>query len=152
MCNGQLLSISQNTALFSLLGTTFGGDGVTTFALPDLRGRVPIHQGQGPGLTNRTIGEAGGAESVTLTQGQMPMHNHTVSASQNADSTSPSAAFPGNDSRGTPLNIYNSTADGTVMNPGMISNSGGSQPHNNLQPYLCISFMIALEGIYPSRS
>jgi microcystin-dependent protein len=152
LCNGQLMSIAQNTALFSLLGTTYGGDGITTFALPNLQGRVPIHQGQGPGLTNRTIGEVGGAESVTLLQTQMPAHNHLVSASQSADGTSPGNSFPGNDSRGTPLNVYNSTSDGTVMNPAMISSSGGNQPHDNMQPYLCVSFMIALEGIFPSRS
>lgn len=152
LCNGQLMSIAQNTALFSLLGTTYGGDGITTFALPNLQGRVPIHQGQGPGLTNRTMGEMGGTETVTLIQTQMPAHTHAVNASQNANNTSPSAAFPGNDSRGTPANIYNSAPDGTVMNPAMISPSGGNQPHENMQPYLCVSFMIALEGIFPSRN
>jgi microcystin-dependent protein len=151
LCNGQLLPIQQNTALFSLLGTTFGGNGQTTFALPDLRGRVPINQGQGPGLTNRTMGENAGSEHVTLNQNQMPAHQHLVKASEAADTANPANAVLGADSRGTPPTIYNSSPDSTTMNPQMIAPAGGNQPHDNMQPYLCVNFIIALEGIYPSR-
>ncbi|NOT56941.1 MAG: phage tail protein, partial [Deltaproteobacteria bacterium] len=112
-CNGQLLSIAQNTALFSILGTTYGGDGRTTFALPDLRGRVPVHAGnsQGPGLPPVQLGEMAGSPSVTLTVSQMPMHNHLVVASQTATTTDPNGGVPGNDARGTP--IYAAQPDGT---------------------------------------
>lgn len=152
LCNGQLMAISQNTALFSLLGTTFGGDGRTTFALPNLMGRGALNQGQGPGLTNRVLGESSGTESVTLISSQMPVHNHMANASQNADTTSPAGAVEGNDSRGAPLNIYSSTSDGSQMNPQMVGLAGGNQPHDNMQPFLCVSFMICLYGIFPSRS
>jgi microcystin-dependent protein len=157
-CNGQLLPISSNTALFSLLGTTYGGDGRTTFALPDLRGRVPMHWGQGPGLSSRSLGESSGSESVTLTSSQMPAHTHsavaTVNASARSDGSSPSGAVPAD---GGGNNIYSSAPDGsTTMNGGMVSTqigaAGGSQPHANLQPFLCVSFIIALQGIFPSRN
>lgn len=146
-CNGQLLSIAQNTALFALLGTTFGGNGQTTFALPDFRSRVPIHPGQGPGLSPYVLGQQGGSESVTLTLPQMPMHNHTLSANTSAaNDTLPNNKFFSEGS------IYTSNAANAVMNPATIGVSGGSQPHPNIQPYLCINFIIALQGIFPSRS
>lgn len=148
LCNGQLISIAQNTALFSLLGTNFGGDGRVTFALPDLRGRVPIHQGQGPGLSNYVMGQLSGAENVTLTQTQIPAHNHLLSCStDDPNSGSPANSFPA--AVATP--IYSSAANAT-MAANAISIAGGSQPHSNLQPYLTINFCIALQGIFPSRS
>jgi microcystin-dependent protein len=145
-CNGQILSISQNTALFSLLGTTYGGNGQTTFALPDLRGRVPNSSGQGPGLSSYTLGQVGGTETVTLTQSEMPSHNHGVN-STNADATSarPGGNFPAAGGG------YNSASSNT-MAPTMIGNAGGSQPHSNVQPYLTLNYCIALTGIYPSRN
>jgi microcystin-dependent protein len=152
-CNGQLMSISQNTALFSLLGTTYGGDGVTTFALPNLQGRVPLHQGQGPGLTNRVIGEQSGSETVTLNSTQMPQHNHIVSA--NSTDSNPNAAkspagnFPGYNDAGP---LWATTSNSVTMNPQMVNLAGGNQPHENMQPYLVINFCIALEGIFPSRN
>lgn len=148
-CDGQILSIAQNTALFSLLGTTYGGNGQTTFALPDLRGRVPIHQGQGLGLSLRTIGEVAGVENHTLNGNEMPMHNHLVSANNEGSTTGrPGGAVPSVSGS----NIYAGSGDGTTMNPQMIGLAGGSQPHNNMQPFLVINFIIALEGIYPSRN
>jgi len=150
LCQGQVMSIAQNTALFSLLGTYYGGNGQTTFALPDLRGRVALAQGQGPGLTNRDIGEVFGEENHTLITQEMPMHSHLVSANKTSDSTDPTNAFPSNDSR-NPLNVYATTSDGTKMNPAMVNNAGGSQPHNNMQPSLVLNYCIALNGIFPSR-
>lgn len=145
LCNGQLISISQNTALFSLLGTQFGGNGQTTFGLPDLRGRIPLGQGQGPGLSNYDIGQMGGSESVTLTTAQLPAHNHSVSAnSGDANNGSPANTFPSGGG------AYN-TATNKAMNPAMTGQAGGSQPHGNLQPYLALNWIIALEGIFPSR-
>jgi microcystin-dependent protein len=159
-CDGQILSIAQNTALFSLLGTTYGGNGQTTFALPDLRGRVPIHQGQGPGLSPYTEGEVGGVESVTLINTQMPSHNHTATNAINAaygpqsPSDNPAGAVPAGTSGGP--QVYAPASDGTVMNPQTVVTTigiaGGSQPHENRQPYLCILFCIALEGIFPPRN
>ena len=146
-CNGQLLSIAQNTALFSLLGTTYGGNGQTTFALPDLRGRVPMHWGQGPGLAPRVQGELSGTETVTLITQEMPFHNHFVSASDEATSKSPSNAFPAF----TAAPAYAATANQS-MNPAMTQGTGGNQPHNNMQPYLTVTFVIALAGIFPSRN
>lgn len=151
-CDGQLLSIAQNTALFSLLGTTYGGDGRVTFALPDLRGRVALHQGQGPGLSQRVMGEESGSESVTLISSQMPMHNHTVGAlSTNGNLKSPTNNVPAS-VQGTNTNIYAANSDGSTMKATMIGLSGGNQPHNNMQPYLVINFCIALQGIFPSRN
>ncbi len=150
-CDGQLLQISQNTALFSLLGTTYGGDGRTTFGLPDLRGRVAIHQGQGPGLSSYAIGQKGGTEQVTLAVNQMPSHSHTVNSNTNPGNlTNPANAFPASETVGT-QDIYSDTSNST-MNPAMIANSGGSQAHTNLQPYLTINWLIALVGIFPSRN
>lgn len=150
-CDGQLLSIAQNSALFSILGTTFGGDGRTTFALPDLRGRVPLHPGSGPGLSPYTLGQSIGVENVTLLAGQMPAHNHAVAApcSDGAPSTpSPVGAVAANQDQ-TPFYAASGTA---AMAPGTSTTVGGSQPHENRQPVLAINFIIALEGIYPSRS
>lgn len=148
-CNGQLLSIAQNTALFSLLGTTFGGNGQTTFALPNLQGRVPMHWGNGPGLTPRVIGEQSGVESVTLITAQMPIHNHTINGTTD-DGTAKSPS--GNAPSGTASPVYANTNVATPMSPQMCGPAGGNQPHENMQPYLAVTFIIALEGIFPSRN
>lgn len=148
LCNGQLLSIAQNTALFSLLGTNYGGNGVTTFGLPDLRSRVAIHQGQGPGLSSYVIGEQAGTETVTLLQTEMPAHNHLHNAS-NSDATDSSPQ--GNVPAVIPSGGYTATPN-TQMNAQSIANAGGSQPHNNIQPFLTLNYCIALVGIYPSRN
>jgi microcystin-dependent protein len=149
-CDGQLLSIAQNSALFSILGTTFGGNGQTTFALPDLRGRVPLHPGSGPGLSPYPLGASLGVESVTLSAPQMPAHNHgfSVACSDGAPSTpSPVGAVMANQDQ-TPFYAASGTS---VMAAGTSTTVGGSQPHENRQPVLAINFIIALEGIYPSR-
>jgi microcystin-dependent protein len=151
-CDGQLLSIAQNSALFSLLGTYYGGDGVQTFALPDLRGRVAVHQGQHPGGSVYTIGEVGGEETVTLAVSQMPVHNHIVEANSNpGDTGAPGGAIFAN-SGATDREYLASGLANVAMSPSIISASGGNQPHDNMQPFLTINFCIALEGIYPSRS
>lgn len=151
-CNGQLLPVAQNTALFSLLGTYYGGNGTTTFALPDLRGRVPIHQGTGLGLSSYVIGQVGGAENVNLTAQQIPPHNHPVNCSNaGGNQASPQNNFPAIESTGTSLNF--SSAGGATMNPSMLgANTGGGLPHTNIQPYLCITFVISLQGSFPSRN
>ncbi|GAA5120272.1 phage tail protein [Luteolibacter yonseiensis] len=152
-CNGQLLSIAQNTALFSLLGTTYGGNGQTTFALPDLQGRLPMHPGQGPGLTQRVLGEKSGTETVTLTTSHLPSHNHTVSQGfgSAADSPSPLGRYPAVPASGTPYSGTTGTqmAASTVTS---LASSGGNQPHNNLMPSLCVNFIIATQGVFPSRN
>jgi microcystin-dependent protein len=142
LCNGQLLPINQNQALFSLLGTTFGGDGRVNFALPDLRARVPMHVGNG-----HTLGERAGAPAQTLNLMQMAMHTHAVLASTAA---SGGADNPTNDFLGSASNVYSAPVNLTTMNPGTITATGGSQPHENRQPYLGLSFCIALQGIFPS--
>lgn len=148
-CNGQLLPISQNQALFSLLGTTYGGNGTTTFALPDMRGRVIISQGQGPGLSSYVIGEIGGSESVTLTTQQMPAHTHTVNAvTAEGNQNSPTNNLPA-DTKGLDKE-YSDTAANTTMKGTMISPAGGSQPHENRPPFVTLRCIIALQGIYPS--
>lgn len=149
-CDGQLLAVSQNDALFSLLGTIYGGDGRTTFGLPDLRGRIPIHAGTGPGLSQRRLGAKGGAENVTLTVNQLPPHNHDVPASASGASSGNPA---GNVSANTaPTNVYStSLATAQTMNSAAVSATGGSRSHTNLMPFLCVNFIIALVGIYPSR-
>lgn len=160
MCNGQLLSISQNTALFSLLGTFYGGDGVTTFGLPDLRGRVPIHQGQGSGTSPYSVGQVGGQETVTLTTAQLPSHNHALGAVQGAGTTNlPSGAylaagpFTGSGPNATALNTYTvNTTPPASLNAASIQTAGGGQPHTNIQPYLCVTYIIALQGIFPARN
>jgi microcystin-dependent protein len=152
-CNGQLLSIAQNTALFSLLGTTYGGDGITTFALPDLRGRVANHFGQGPGLSNYVQGEVSGTETVTLLITELPAHNHAVLANSGTGNTnSPEGALLGG--YGTslpPEGPYTNAGANTTLAANAVGPSGGSQPHNNLSPFLTLNYIIATEGIYPSR-
>ena len=147
LCNGQLLSIQQNTALFSLLGTMYGGDGRTTFGLPDLRGRVALGFGQGPGLSNRTQGEAAGAEVVTLTAPTLPPHGHTVAASATATTKNPSGALPSVTAAGA---SYGTTAD-LAMSAAMIGGGGSAQPHDNMQPYVVLNWCIAAAGIFPPR-
>lgn len=149
-CDGQLLPISQNTALFSLLGTTYGGDGKSTFALPDLRGRVPMHPGDGRGLSQRFLGESGGTDGVTLLQTELPTHPHIVSASQ-ADAIE---RLPGNQlpATGIGIGMYGAPTQLVPMAPQAAPPAGGGLPHNNLQPYLTLSICIALQGIFPPRS
>lgn len=146
LCNGQLLAIGQNQALFSLLGTTYGGNGVTTFALPDLRGRVPIHTGAG-----FSLGQQAGEASHTLTMGEMPGHTHSLgistAVSHQAD---PSARVLGNVEAGA-LNYYAPQDSTATLAPATVANAGASQPHENMQPYLAVNFIIALSGIFPSR-
>jgi microcystin-dependent protein len=149
LCNGQLLSIAQNTALFSLLGTTYGGDGITTFALPDLRGRVPMHAGQGPGLTDRLLGERSGEESHVLTTDELPTHRHGLFADTAvATLTRPGTAFIARNAAGIPA--FGSAGIG-YMALGSVGYTGENQPHNTMQPYLTVNFIIALTGIYPPR-
>jgi microcystin-dependent protein len=150
-CNGQLLPISQNTALFSLLGTFYGGDGKSTFALPDLQGRSPVDQGQGAGLSDRFIGEQGGVSSVTLLQSEMPIHNHTLRAAPDpGDLAAPDASR--SLARSQP-SIYKQPAAALApMSPNAVGVSGGDLPHNNMMPYLVLNFCIALQGIFPPRS
>jgi microcystin-dependent protein len=150
-CNGQLLPIDQYTALFSLIGTTYGGDGQTTFALPDLRSRIPVHQGQGGGTSNYTMGQSGGSEQVTLTVAQVPSHTHQAQC------------FTGGSNSQSPVNgiwaqassdmVYKGNQVGQAnMAPGAIGPAGGNQPHPNLMGYQALNYIIALEGIYPSQS
>jgi microcystin-dependent protein len=149
-CNGQLLPIDQNQALFSLLGTTYGGDGRTTFALPNMQSRVPVGQGQGPGLSPYAEGQAGGAETVTLAAAQIPGHTHPVKASSGAaDSSQPGGRALARSAG----HIYTAKPDAsTVMNADMLGDAGGGQPHENIQPYLAVNFCIALAGIFPARN
>jgi microcystin-dependent protein len=159
LCNGQLLSISQNTALFSLLGTNFGGDGKSTFGLPNLQGASPIHAGnsQGPGLSQYFIGESGGVQNVTLVQTEMATHNHTlVGDTANASTASPGSnlymagQFPGNPAGA--VWAYNLLTNTTSLNPAAITFTGGSLPHNNMMPYITLNFCIAMQGVYPARN
>lgn len=148
-CNGKLMAISQNTALFSLLGTTYGGDGRSTFALPDLQGRSPMFYGQGPGLSYRDIGEAAGEETITLLQSEIPAHSHTLNGVNDSGlQSNPGGALPAR------ANIYKSNP-GSVplvqMNLSAVAPTGNSQPHNNMQPYLTLNMCIALQGIFPQR-
>jgi len=143
-CNGQFLPINQNQALFSLLGTQFGGNGQTTFALPDFRGRIPIHMGDG-----FTIGQSGGQEFHTVTTSEMPAHNHVLQANSAAgDTGTPNNNFLANIS----TKAYGAFADLTTLSPTTVTNAGGSQPHENRQPFLVLCFVIALQGIFPSRN
>jgi microcystin-dependent protein len=149
-CDGQLLPISQNQALFAILGTTYGGNGQTTFALPDLRGRVPVHPGQGPGLGSYSLGQKAGSENVTLNVTQIPGHTHTFSPGCSTDppnSNTPANSVPAIDDS---AQTYNTEANAS-MRPANSSSVGGSQPHDNMQPYNCVNFIIALQGIFPSR-
>lgn len=160
LCNGQLLAISSNDALFSLLGTMYGGDGRTTFALPDLRGMSALGMGHGPGLSDRRIGARVGAETVTLSANEMPSHAHQLSATNTAANTSdPSGATIANENvvveRGAaaiPVNGYSNIAANAAMGSTSIANSGGSQAHVNMQPSIAMNYVIALQGVYPSRS
>lgn len=150
-CNGQILPISQNTALFALLGTTYGGDGKSTFALPDLQGQVPLQPGQGPGLSVRDLGETGGTETVTLLASEMPRHTHNVNATtQPGEDPDPTNDLLGR-SVGAQLYQDNTTANLVQLAPTSLAPSGGSLPHNNMQPYLTLNFCIALQGIFPQR-
>lgn len=147
-CDGQLLAVSQNDALFSLLGTVYGGDGRTTFGLPDLRGRIPIHAGTGPGLSPRRLGSKGGAEKVTLTVNQLPSHTHVMQASgQNATDALPENRVAAQSD--SPL--YGVDEPFVNMSAQQVASVGGSRSHTNLMPFLCVHFIIALFGIYPSR-
>jgi microcystin-dependent protein len=149
-CDGQLLPVSQNTALFSLIGTTYGGDGRSTMALPNLMGRAPMHPGRGPGLTERRLGERGGVETVTVTEAQMPNHNHNWRAAEDpADLQAPASNRAMTRSS---VNAWTASASLVPLAEQALQNSGGSQPHNNMQPYLVMNFIIALQGLYPSRS
>ncbi len=157
-CNGQLMAISQNTALFSILGVTYGGDGKSTFALPDLQGRAPMHQGAGRGLTPRMLGQRGGAPSVTLLESQMPRHNHVPQAvsANGATGQGPDGAVwaqgwtAGRGGQQNPAPTC-ATSASTPMAAQALGPTGGSQPHNNMQPYLGVSFIIALQGDFPPR-
>jgi microcystin-dependent protein len=153
LCNGQLMSISQNTALFSLLGTTYGGDGRVSFGLPDLQGAAPMQQGQGPGLSLRSLGEQAGEPAVTLLQSEMAMHNHRAMAFDGGgDGNSPSNTVWGQAAIGRQAtNLYSPTAPNVMMGTSTTQIVGGSQPHNNMQPYLALTFIIALQGIFPQR-
>ncbi len=156
LCNGQLLSIAQNTALFSLLGTTYGGDGVSNFALPNLQGRVAIHPGQSPGTGNYTLGQSGGTENVGLSVGNLPAHTHPANCNNAAGPNSnPSGAFWAevNSGQGRPPAAYPGYAASAnaQMAPTAIGATGGNQPISVVQPYQCVNFIIALQGIYPSR-
>ena len=151
-CDGQLLPLSQNTALFSLLGTTYGGNGKSNFALPDLQGRAPMHPGQGPGLSLHDLGETGGSDTVTLLESEMPAHIHSVNASgAPADAQTPAGFSPARVIGTLP---YLAPAGATLvpMSTSTIAPAGGDQPHNNLQPYLTFYFNIALQGVYPPRT
>jgi microcystin-dependent protein len=151
-CDGQILPLSQNTALFSLLGTTYGGDGKSNFALPDLQGRAPMHPGQGPGLSLHDLGETGGSDTVSLLESEIPSHSHGYQASQSdANDQSPQNNLL---AAGIGIGAYAASAGATLtgLAPAGIAPAGGSQPHNNLQPYLTLNFCIALQGVYPPRT
>ena len=150
-CDGQILPLSQNTALFSLLGTTYGGDGKSNFALPNMQGNAPMHPGQGPGLSLHDLGETGGSETVSLLESEIPSHSHAMRADilDIADTNVVSiAASYALSSGGT---LYQA-AGGALLNDNAIAPAGGDQPHNNLQPYLTLNFCIALQGVYPPRT
>jgi microcystin-dependent protein len=152
-CNGQLLPISQNTALFSLLGTTYGGDGKSNFALPNLQGSAPMQAGQGPGLSLRDLGEIGGEQSVTLLQTEMPAHSHTAMAAAGTGLADPTNNVWASGAKGFG-NVYSPSvaASNVQMNPFATSISGGNLPHNNMMPFLGLTFIIALQGVFPARS
>jgi microcystin-dependent protein len=159
-CNGQILPLSQNTALFSLLGTTYGGDGKSNFALPNLQGSAPMQAGQGPGLSLRDLGETGGEQTVTLLQTEMPSHTHPFLAN-NADGTTATSANnalavavagASKTSPGNVVNYYAPSSNVVQMNPNTTSIAGGGQPHNNMHPFLGLTFIIALQGVYPPRT
>ena len=153
LCEGQLLPISENEVLFQLIGTTYGGDGQSTFCLPDLRGRIPIHQGQGPGISNMILAQQFGSETTTLTVNQIPPHNHNILGSASVGNST--GISNSTIAAGTVGRVYTTDTDPanlSDLNPGTLINSGGSQPHNNLMPYRCINFIISLFGIFPSQT
>lgn len=149
-CDGSVLPISEFETLFMLIGTTYGGDGESTFALPDLRGRVPVHQGQGAGLSPRAIGQMGGVEQVTLAPSQMPSHNHVLNATATA-ATASSGVAGSLTGKAATTSLYGSTPGGQPLAAQALAASGGSQPHNNMAPYVAMSFIISLFGIFPSQ-
>jgi microcystin-dependent protein len=151
LCDGQIMPISQNTSLFSLLGTTYGGDGKSTFALPDLQGSAPMHPGQGPGLSLHDLGEVGGSETVTLLQSEVPLHSHGWQAS-NADATDQTPAGELMAVGAGGITMYAQPASLTPLSSNAVAPVGGGQPHNNMQPYLTLNFCIALQGVFPPRS
>ncbi len=149
-CDGSLMAIANNDALFSLIGTTYGGDGQTTFGLPDLRGRIPIHMGTGPGLSARPLGQSSGSETVSLTVNDLPPHSHAVLADSNPGS---SGNPQGNIVAGSTTTAYNKTAINNSMGSLSLGQSGGSsQPHDNIMPFQCVNYIIALYGVYPPRT
>jgi microcystin-dependent protein len=149
-CDGQLLAVSQNDALFSLLGTIYGGDGRTTFGLPDMRGRIPIHAGSGPGLSARRLGAKSGTEAETLTVNQLSAHSHPLQGTDQLGNTpNPSGNAP---AKSTAADAYINEVPGAAMAAGAVTAAGGSRSHSNMQPYLAIHFIIALWGVYPSRN
>ncbi len=147
-CNGQLLAISEYETLFVLIGTTYGGDGQDTFGLPNLQSRVPIHQGQGSGLSSYIIGETGGVESVTLSINQIPLHNHIPIGANAASGDAPGNSFWANSAT---AKAYAAPPPGVQMNPATLLSAGGSQPHDNMIPFLCVSYIISLFGIFPTQ-
>jgi microcystin-dependent protein len=149
-CDGQILPLSQNTALFSLLGTTYGGDGKSNFALPNMQGNVPMHPGQGPGLSLHDLGETGGSDTVSLLESEIPSHSHGLTASQ-SDGTDQSCANE-NFAAGVGIGAYAAPGALTQLSDNAISPAGGDQPHNNMQPYLTLNFCIALQGVFPPRT
>lgn len=150
LCNGQLMSIAENSTLFTLIGTTYGGDGQQTFGLPDLRGRVPVHQGSGAGLSPTVMGQLGGVESVTLISNQLPSHGHTAQVSS-APGAQPGPA--GNLlAASADIALYTGSAPNVALNAATVASSGGNQPHENRQPLLCVNFIISLFGIFPSQN
>jgi microcystin-dependent protein len=151
-CNGQLMPISQNTALFSLLGTMYGGDGKSTFALPNMQGNAPMFWGQGPGLSFYAEGQEGGTETVTLLQTEMPIHSHQASGASGNGPTSPANNTWGAGAGRTPPPTYVDGSSNVTMAGMTVAVAGGSLPHNNMQPYLTLNFCIALQGIFPPRS
>jgi microcystin-dependent protein len=154
LCDGQLMPISQNTALFSLLGTTYGGDGKSNFALPNLQGCAPMQAGQGPGLSLRDLGETAGEQTVTLLQTEMPAHSHSAQGSSGSNQTSPAnnAWASGQKLGGGNLYTPSSPQTNVQMNPFALSIAGGNLPHNNMPPYLGLTFILALQGVFPARS
>jgi microcystin-dependent protein len=149
-CDGQIMAISQNTALFSLLGTFYGGNGQSTFALPNLQGQVPMHQGNGPGLTPRSVGETGGSQNITLAQSELPVHSHPFQGLQGTASTTTAAGNLLAVNR--TLSPYSAVAAPVALSPQAVVPIGGNLPHNNMQPYLAVMFIIALQGIFPARN